>query len=186
MTVTRLPKRLRAWAISSPTWPPPKTRRCFGTRSNSRASMCVIGRDSARPGIGSIRAREPVQITTTSPRRVRVPSSAVTSIVLGPTKRPCPLTSSAPLSRYALTLTDCPENRPVNKLFRNKGLPLSERMDSYGGPEGLFDRFDRPPMGTHRAAHAQAEETGEEADRGSARGREWHSAHLPHRPPAAP
>src|SRR5262249_13725230 len=82
----------------------PRTRRCFGTRSNSRASMCVIGRDSARPGIGSIRAREPVQITTTSPRRVRVPSSTVTSIVLGPTKRPCPLTSSAPLSRYALTL----------------------------------------------------------------------------------
>ena len=65
--------------------------------------MCVIGRDSARPGIGSILALEPVQITTTSPRKVRVPSAAVTSIVLGPTKRPCPLTSSAPLSRYAST-----------------------------------------------------------------------------------
>ena len=63
--------------------------------------MCVIGRASARPGIGSIRAREPVLITTTSPRRVRVPPSAVaTSIVFGPTKRPCPMTSSAPLSRY--------------------------------------------------------------------------------------
>src|SRR5207244_2991915 len=38
------------------------------------------------------------------PQRFRaVAIFAVTSVVLGPTKRPCPLTSSAPLSRYALT-----------------------------------------------------------------------------------
>ena len=78
----------------------PQDDEVTGTRSRSRASTCVIGRASARPGIGSIRAREPVLITTTSPRRVHVPpSAATTSIVLGPTKRPCPMTNSAPLSR---------------------------------------------------------------------------------------
>ena len=38
--------------------------RCSGSRSSSRASTCVSGPDSARPGVSSIRAREPVLMTT--------------------------------------------------------------------------------------------------------------------------
>ena len=51
--------------------------------------------------MSSIRARDPVSMTTVSPRSVRVPPAlSATSIVLGATKRPWPMTSSAPLSRY--------------------------------------------------------------------------------------
>ncbi len=99
--VTRLPKRRKAWASSRPTYPPPRIRRWPGRWSRSRASMCVRSRASRRPGIGSIRARVPVLITTILPRRTRVPPSAsVTSIARGATNRPWPITSSAPLAWY--------------------------------------------------------------------------------------
>ena len=67
----------------------------------SRASTWVSGLASTRPDVSSTRARDPVSITTVSPRSVRVPPAlSATSIVFGATKRPLPMTSSAPLSRY--------------------------------------------------------------------------------------
>ena len=52
ITVTRPPKWRYAWANSRPTYPPPRTTRCSGSRSSSSNSMFVIAPASARPGIG--------------------------------------------------------------------------------------------------------------------------------------
>ena len=55
---------------------------------------------SLRPGVSSIRARAGAD-DDVSPRSVRVPPPwSATSMVLGPTKVPSPMTSSAPLARY--------------------------------------------------------------------------------------
>jgi hypothetical protein len=61
--------------------------------------MWVSGRAAARPGISGMAACEPRLSTTSAPESVRAPPSfSATSIVFGPTKRPLPMTSSAPLS----------------------------------------------------------------------------------------
>ena len=58
--------------------------------------MWVIGMDSAKPGMGSMVAREPVSRKMLSERRVRVPPALrATSTVLSATKRPKPMTISA-------------------------------------------------------------------------------------------
>src|SRR6516164_9899476 len=58
--------------------------------------------------------REPVLIITLSPRRTRVPpSGSATSIVLGPMKRPDPISNCAPL---ALKLARCISTSPLTIL----------------------------------------------------------------------
>ena len=45
--VTRLPKRRNNWPNSSPTYPPPSTRRCFGTSASSMIERAVQKRNVA-------------------------------------------------------------------------------------------------------------------------------------------
>ena len=67
-TVTWLPKRRKAWAISTPIAPPPRTRRRGGISLASVISLFVQGRDPARPSIPAGTAG-PLPTAATIPRR---------------------------------------------------------------------------------------------------------------------
>jgi hypothetical protein len=78
---------------------PPTTSKCSGISSSSRASICVSGCASARPGIIFSAARVPVLTITFAPRSWRVvPSGRVTSTVLGARNRPVPNMTRPPCS----------------------------------------------------------------------------------------
>ena len=102
ITVTRTPKRARAWASSAPIGPPPMTPSVDGRVSIRSTSRLVQNGVSARPSIGGVAGRVPVLSTTPVAASNVSPSTAT---VRGPVSRPCPRTNRTPASSSRLTAT---------------------------------------------------------------------------------
>ncbi len=95
ITVTSLPRRRNACAISQPMGPPPTTSSDgTGSRRSNTVSLVRYG-TSATPGIGGTAGREPVAITNVFAVRRR----PATSNAAGPVKRPSPKMTSTPRPR---------------------------------------------------------------------------------------
>ena len=99
-STTDAPSRALAWAISTPTGPPPSTSSRRGTSFMPVASRLVQTPSSeSRPGIGGSSGSEPVEMTTW-PAVYVVPS---TSTAPGPVSRPSPRITSSPTLSAHLT-----------------------------------------------------------------------------------
>jgi hypothetical protein len=100
--VTDAPNRLTAWAISTPTAPPPSTSSRRGTSVSPVTSRSVQMPGSSRsPGTSGMKASAPVATTTC--RAVYVVPSTTTAP--GPASRPDPRMTSMPAPRAHAT---CP------------------------------------------------------------------------------
>ena len=98
-TTSSLPSRLNAWAISTPTAPPPSTSSRRGTSLVLVAARLSQGRASARPGTGGTNGRLPVASTTARAARSgrMAPSAVSTSTARSPVRRPVPRMNPMPL-----------------------------------------------------------------------------------------
>ena len=87
-----VPRSFHAWAISTPTTPPPMMIRLSGGSARLVITRESQGSDSASPGIGGEVGTDPVAITTAllATTSVTVPSLAVTSTSFSPVIRACP------------------------------------------------------------------------------------------------
>src|SRR5204863_142939 len=96
-SVTTEPSDANAWAISTPTTPPPRISRRSGTVLVVVISRFVHGSASRSPSIGGISGSLPV--ATTTARRATSLSSP-TATVRSPVIRPLPRTTSTPRSLH--------------------------------------------------------------------------------------
>ena len=99
-SVTFEPKADHAWAISTPTTPPPRIASRAGTSFAVVASMFVHGRASCRPSMSGISALDPVATITAFRATSSSPSAAPPSTTTrrSPSSRPRPRTSVTPCS----------------------------------------------------------------------------------------
>jgi hypothetical protein len=107
ITETFEPSELYAWAISTPTTPPPRIASRSGTCFAVVASRLVHGFASRRPSIGGISGELPV--ATTTARRATSVSSPVRTL-RSPSMRPAPRTTVTP--RFSSQGTMCESSSP--------------------------------------------------------------------------
>ena len=91
-TVTAAPKRRNTCANSSPTYEPPTTTRCSGTRSSARIELLSRCGTSSTPGMRGTEARPP----TLMKMRGDDSTSSPTRTCVGDSKAACPCSTVQP------------------------------------------------------------------------------------------